>query len=116
MRFLRRLHRDERGQASMELTGMVLYILLAAFAVWQILLVAWTVNEASNAARTGSRIIARDGDPKRAATHALTTPLRDRARVTVTGDRVTVRVRVPLVFPGLGTDRLTVSKQAELPS
>ena len=61
---MRRLHRDQRGQASVEFAGSLLWLLLAAFAVWQILLVTWTFNQASNAARTASRVDGRGGDAR----------------------------------------------------
>jgi hypothetical protein len=108
--------RAESGQASAELMGALWWVLLAALGVWQILLATWTINEASNAARTGSRVIARQGSPAKAARNALTSGLRDGSRVLVRGDKVTVRVRVPLIFPGLSTDRWTVQRAAELPS
>ena len=52
-----RLHRDQRGQASVEFAGVVLWLMLAGFAVWQILLVTYSFNQASNAARTASRVV-----------------------------------------------------------
>ena len=36
----RRLH-DERGQASVEFAGVLFWLLLTAFVVWQLLLVTW---------------------------------------------------------------------------
>ena len=107
--------RGESGQASTELMGTLMWLLLAAVAVWQLMLAAWTITEASNAARTGSRIIARQGDAEKAATSALTSGLRDGARITVSGTKVTVRVPVPLVFPGLSSPKWTVQRSAELP-
>jgi hypothetical protein len=108
--------RCEAGQASAELMGALWWVLLAALGVWQILLATWTINQASNAARTGSRIVARSGDPQKAARNALTSGLRGGSSVTVNGDRVTVEVRVPLVFPGLSSPKWTVQRTAELPS
>ena len=106
----------EKGQASAELMGALWWVLLAALGVWQILLATWTINEASNAARTGSRIVARKGDPQKAARNALTSGLRDGSVVDVAGDKVTVKVRVPLIFPGISTAKWTVQRTAELPS
>ena len=110
-----RLWREERGQASTELMGTLMWLLLAAVGVWQILLATWTITQASNAARTGSRTVAKHGDPAQAAKDALTHGLRDGARIRVRGETVTVRVPVPIVFPGLHSDRWTVSRSAELP-
>ena len=78
---LRRLLRDERGQASAELMGMLWWLMIAALAVWQLMLGAWTVTQTSNAARTASRVSAREGaDPRKAAREALSSPLRKRLR------------------------------------
>jgi hypothetical protein len=108
--------RSEKGQASAELMGALWWVLLAALGVWQILLATWTINEASNAARTGSRIVARQGDPTKAARNSLTSALRKGSTVKVDGDHVTVKVRVPLVFPGISSQKWTVQRDAELPS
>ena len=67
---MRRLLRDERGQASAEFMGMVFWLLLAALFVWQLMLAAWTVNQATNAARTG---------PAASPRAAAATPRRRRA-------------------------------------
>jgi hypothetical protein len=113
---MRRL-RDERGQASAELMGMTFWLLLAALCVWQLMLAAWTVTQAENAARTASRVAARpDGDPEKAARNALSAPLRDGFhRFTLEGEKATVRLRIPIIVPGLETG-LPVSRSATLPS
>ena len=108
--------RDERGQASFEFVGMLPYLMLAAFMGWQLMLGAWAYTEASNAARTGSRVLARGGDHERAAKDALSKPLRRGLKVDRKDDRVTVRVRIPIVLPGLGAERLRATRSAELPS
>lgn len=105
----------QRGQASAELIGMLFWLLLAAIGVWQILLASWAVNQASNAARTGSRVHAREGDFKKAARNALTSGLRDGALITRDGDKVTVRVRIPILVPGLASERIRATRSAELP-
>ena len=108
--------RGESGQASAELMGALWWVLLAAVGVWQILLATWTINETSNAARTGSRIIARQGDPEKAARNSLTSGLRDGSVVRVDGDAVTVKVRVPIIVPGISSRGWTVQRTADLPS
>ena len=113
---LRRLIREERGQASTELMGMIWWLLLVAFVVWQLLLAAWAVDQAAQAARVASRVEARDGNPDKAAHWAVSDPLRDGMKVTVEGDTATVSVRVPIIIPGLGDDRLRVQRSATLPS
>ena len=113
---LRRLIREERGQASTELMGMVWWLFLIALLVWQLLLAAWAVDQAANAARTASRVEARDGNADKAAHWAVSNGLRKGMKVTIDGDKATVSVRVPIVFPGLGDDRLRIERSATLPS
>jgi hypothetical protein len=110
--------REERGQASAEFMGMVFWLLLAAVLVWQLMLAAWTANQATNAARTASRVSARtDGDPEKAARNAVSGPLRGgfhdfRER----GEQATVHLRIPILLPGLTADGFTVTRRATLPS
>jgi TadE-like protein len=112
---LRRL-RDEAGQATVEFAGVLTWLLLAAFVMWQLLLVAWTYNQASNSARVASRVEARGGDPKKAGVQALSPGLREHARVKgVTAERYDVTVRVPLLVPGLTSKNLEITRSATLP-
>ena len=77
---VRRLVADERGQASAELMGMMVWLLLVTLIVWQICLAAWTYTQVSNAARTASRVEGRGGDAEKAARNALAGPLREERR------------------------------------
>jgi hypothetical protein len=108
--------REERGQASAELMGMAFWLLLAAVFVWQLMLAAWTVTQTANSARTASRVAARAGaDPEKAARNALSRPLRGGFHdFTLQGEKATVRVRIPIILPGLETG-LSVSRSATLP-
>ena len=64
--------RDESGQASASSSlGSMVWILLVAVIVWQVCLVAWTFNQASNAARTASRVEGRGGDAREGGANAL---------------------------------------------
>jgi Flp pilus assembly protein TadG len=112
---VRRIHRDERGQASIELAGVLTWLLLAALFVWQLMLVAWAFNQASNAARTASRADGRGGSAVKAGRDALSPGLREHARVRMAGEKATVRVRIPIVVPGLDSPRLLATRTAELP-
>ena len=112
---MRRLLRDQRGQASVEFAGVLFWLLLAAFAVWQVLLITWSFNQASNAARTASRVDGRGGDAEKAGRAALSPGLRREAVIRMQGERATVRVRIPILVPGLDTDRLRATRSAELP-
>ena len=112
---LRRLISEERGQASTELMGMVWMLFFVALIVWQLRLAAWAVDQTANAARTASRVEARDGNADKAAHWAVSNGLRKGMKVTIDGDKATVSVRVPIVFPGLGDDRLRIERSANLP-
>jgi hypothetical protein len=112
---LRRLISEERGQASTELVGMLWWMLLCALIVWQLLLAAWSVDQAANAARTASRVEARGGDAEKAARYAVSGGLRDGLRVKMTGEKAEVSVRIPIVVPGFGDDRLRATRSATLP-
>ena len=108
----------ESGQASAELMGMLFWLLTVTLILWQVALAAWTYTQVSNAARTASRVEGRGGDAEKAARNALSDPLaKDVESVKIEGDKVTVKVRMPLLIPGLlTTEQLTVSRFAELPS
>jgi len=109
---------DERGQASAELMGMIFWLLLVTVILWQVALAAWTYTQVSNAARTASRVEGRGGDAEKAARNALSTPLQKNIEnIKIDGDRATVKVRMPLLIPGLlTTEQLTATRTAELPS
>lgn len=107
--------RGERGQASVELLGMLPFLLLAAVLVWQLLLVGYAVTSAENAARAASRVEARGGDGAKAAKRVVGGPLRKGIKTTIDGQKAVVSVRVPLLVPGLSDDSIVVSRDAELP-
>jgi hypothetical protein len=109
---------DESGQASAEVMGMIWWLVFVTLIVWQVCLAAWTYTQASNAARTGSRVEGRGGDAKKAARNALSKPLQKTIqKIDVKGDRVTVTVKMPLIVPGLiSSEDLTATRSAELPS
>jgi hypothetical protein len=113
---MRRLLADERGQTSVELVGMLWWLLLAALVVWQLMLAAWAVDQTASAARTASRVEGRGGDAAKAARNALPGALRDGMDVKISGETAKLSVRIPIVVPGLGDDRLRVTRSATLPS
>jgi len=109
---------DQTGQASAELMGMLFWLLLVTVVLWQVALATWTYTQVSNAARTASRVDARGGDAEKAARNALSDPLEKNFKsIKIEGERATVRVKMPLLYPGLLTsDQLIVKRSAELPS
>lgn len=115
---MRPLWRDERGQASVEFIGMAFWLLLAAIFVWQLALAAWTANQATNAARTASRVAARpDGDAEKAARNAVSGPLRNGFHdFRQDGDEATVNLKIPIILPGVTAEGFRVTRRAELPS
>ena len=108
---------DERGQASVEFLGMVFWLLLAAVFCWQLFLGAWTVNQATNSARTASRVAARPGaDPEKAARNAVSGPLRSGFhKFGLEGEKAKVNLKVPIIFPGLTVDGFAVTREATRP-
>ena len=113
---MKRLITDQRGQTSVELVGMLWWLLLTALVVWQLMLAAWAVDQTANAARTASRVEGRGGDAEKAARNALPSGLRDGMKVKISGETAKLSVRIPIVVPGLGDDRLRVTRSATLPS
>ncbi len=109
--------RDESGQASAELMGMIWWLVLVTVIVWQICLVAWTYTQVSNAARTASRVEGRGGDGEKAAKNALSKPLQKTIqKIDVNGEKAVVKVKMPLLIPGLlDSDQLLATGRAELP-
>ena len=112
--------REQRGQASVELMGMLWWLFLVALVVWQILLAAWAADQAGNAARTASRVDGRGGDGKKAAENALTAGLRPGAEIhhTLHSETWEVTVKIPILVPGIGleVDKFHATRQATLPS
>ena len=106
----------ESGQASIEFTGILMWMLLAAVFIWHLLLIAWSFNQASNAARTASRAGGRGGDAIKAGRAALNPNLREHAEVHMSGEHATVRVRIPILLPGLDTKSMLATGDAILPS
>jgi Flp pilus assembly protein TadG len=113
-----RLRREQRGQASVEFMGMIFWLLLAALFIWQLMLAAWTVNQATNSARTASRVAARpDGDAEKAARNAVSGPLRDGFhKFSMNGEKATVHLKIPIIMPGLTVDGFSITRDATLPS
>jgi Flp pilus assembly protein TadG len=90
----------ESGQASVELVAVIPALLVGVLVAVQIVLVGYSLWSAGAAARAGARAALVGGDAEEAARSSLPEPLRERA--TVSGDdEVAVRVRVPMLIPGL---------------
>lgn len=96
----------EEGTASVELIAAVPLLLLAIAVAAQLALAGGTLWAAEIAARAGARAALVGGDARAAARGALPSALRAGAEVEES-DPVAVRVRVPLLVPGLPELALT---------
>jgi pilus assembly protein CpaE len=124
----------ERGQASAEAMGLLPVLLLFVLALWQLGLVGYTYVLAGHAAQEGARMMAvnpTDGKPDDAAYKKIRTRAmgevpkawRGGAEVKVPDDEstVAVRLKVPVVLPGLkspfaiGSRAATAIEDEDLP-
>jgi hypothetical protein len=107
--------RQEGGSASVELAGLMPILVLAALAGWQVLLFGFTATAAENAARTASRAESKGDDGEAAAKESVSSFLRGGTTATLEGTKATVKIEVPILFPPLSNEGLTVSGDAEMP-
>jgi pilus assembly protein CpaE len=105
----------ERGQASVELIGVLPAALLLVAIGWQLLLAGQATWLAANAARVAARAQAVGADPDAAARSSLPSHLKRHLEVDGGGGEVRVRLRVPLFGKGLDSP-LRVGAAAALES
>ena len=91
---------DEAGSASIELVGVLPFLLLAVLVSAQLALAGQALWSAAVAARAGARAAVVGRDAAGAARAALPPSMRNGARVDDTGS-VSVEVPVPRLLPGL---------------
>jgi hypothetical protein len=103
----------ERGQASLELIGLLPLLLAVALAAAQLLAVGYSSVLAGNAAEAGALALAGGGDERAAVRDALPGWSRARARVSVSGGEVLVGLRPPTILEALA-HRLEVSASARV--
>ena len=103
--------RDQRGQATLELLGLVPLLLAVALAGAQLLALGYSSVLAGNAAEAGALALAGGGDPRVGAREALPGWSRAEARVSVSGGEVRVQLQPPTLLRSLA-DRLEVSASA----
>jgi uncharacterized protein (UPF0333 family) len=101
----------DRGQGSVEFLAVLPVVLVVALAAAQLLAVGYSSVLAGNAAEAGALALAGGGDPTAAARAAMPGWSRARARVTVEGGEVGVRLRPPTLLRSL-TGELEVSAEA----
>lgn len=104
---------DARGQATIELLGLLPLILLIGL-IGFTFVASYTAHEqAGEAAEAGALALLQGGiDPRTAARDALPEDLRARSTIKVVDRRVHVRVRPRSPIPGL-TDRLAGEVRAD---
>jgi hypothetical protein len=101
-----------RGQATVELVGILPLAVLVALVVGQLLAAGAARELAGNAAEAGALAMLQGGDPRAAAHDALPDWSDDRVSVQVSGRVVRVRLRPVPVIPGVA-DRLTATVVAD---
>lgn len=114
----RRLAAD-RGTGAVEALGGLPWLLLAGLLVWQLLLTAAAAAAAEHAARNAGLVQARGATAVQVgdtAVSSLSPWLRSGATAVVSGGRVTVRVPVPVVAPGVRSDALVLERSATFPA
>lgn len=96
--------RDDRGQVAVEFVGMLPLILLTLVLLWQCVLIGYTFTLAGNAADEAARAGAVGDDCGDAAKRHLEGAWAAGASAGCARDggmvRATVRLRVPVLFPG----------------
>jgi hypothetical protein len=101
-----------RGQASVELLGLLPLAILVVLAIAQLLAAGSARELAGNAAEAGAAALLQGADPTKAARDALPGWSRDRAKVEVAEHRVEVRLRPRTVIP-LVANRLEAHATAD---
>lgn len=101
----------ERGQASVELLGVLPLLVAVALAAAQLLAVGYSSVLAGNAAEAGALALAGGGDARAGAREALPGWSRAHASVSVSGGEVTVKLRPPALLRALA-ERIEVSAVA----
>jgi hypothetical protein len=101
----------ERGQATLELLGLLPVLLALALAGAQLLAVGYSSVLAGGAAEAGALALAGGGDPRAAVREALPGWSRAHAHVSVSGGEVRVRLRPPALLCSLA-EGLEVSASA----
>jgi hypothetical protein len=101
----------ERGQAAIELIGLLPALLAVGLGVLQLLAVGYASVLAGGAAEAGALALAAGGDARAGAKEALPGWSEARARIAVGGGEVEVHLRPPSPLRALA-DRLEVSAKA----
>jgi hypothetical protein len=102
---------SQRGQATVELVAALPALLLAGYLAFQLLAAGYALTLADGAAEAGALALASGRPALRAARGALPGWAARDVEVTVSGGRVTVRLRPPAPIDAIG-ERLAVTSTA----
>ena len=102
---------EERGQAAVELLGVVPAVLLLALVLAQLLAVGYVSVLAGSAAEAGALALAAGADPRAGVREALPGWTRTGARVEEHGGEVRVTLRPPALLDAIAR-RLEVTGRA----
>jgi pilus assembly protein CpaE len=91
----------ERGSASVELVGVLPFLVVAVLVAAQLAMAGASLWSASFAARAGARASLVGGGVEATARAALPPPLRRTARIDPERDGAVVEVQMPRLLPGL---------------
>jgi hypothetical protein len=105
--------RRERGQATVETVALVPLLLAVGLGLMQLLAVGYASVLAGGAAEAGALALASGREPRAAVRQALPGWSEAKARLTVNGGRVELRLRPPSVLDALAK-RLEVTATAEV--
>ncbi len=103
---------SQRGQATVELVGLLPIVLAVSLAVFALLAAGRAGELAANAAGAGAVALLQDGDPEEAARAALPGRSGRDVRIVVSRRVVTVTVRPRLPVPGLAS-ALAATRRAD---
>lgn len=92
----------ERGQAAVEVVGMLPLLFLVVLAACQVLVAGLAREAAHHAAQAGAMALLQGGDPVDAARASTPDWSHSRLAVAVAGRTVRVRVVPPALVPGAG--------------
>jgi hypothetical protein len=106
----------ERGQASLELLGVLPLLLAAALAGAQLLAVGYSSVLAANAAEAGALALAGGADARASVRRALPGWWRAHAQVSLSAGEVRVRLRPPTLLRALARElEVSASARVEAP-
>ena len=104
LRGMRAKAADQTGQVAVETMGVAGIVALMILAVWQIVLVGYSMSIVTNSARSAARGYAvgeRDSEVRARAMKALPAPWREDVRVRREPSAIRVTLKVPLLIPGV---------------